>query len=560
MAKGILLHIRIIVLSLFVLLLSVDSVLAQTMTYYVQLRDKQHSTYSLSRPEEFLSPKAIERRRSQNIEIIENDLPVSAVYLRQIAAICPVSYSLKWSNGVVVRSDDPSVVQRLKAFPFVSGVRKISSGGPSTRHKVLDDVMATKAAVSLMDTTFYGKAARQSTMIHINSLHEKGYWGDGVIIAVMDAGFLHADSNRLMRPAFDAGRVLYTWNFVFNNSDVFGSPQANPHGCETFSCISANRPYEMVGTAPNASFLLFQTEDERSETIVEEYNWAAAAERADSMGASVFSTSLGYTTFDNTDTIDNHSYADMTGHTTPIAIAVNRAASKGILIINSAGNEGAEAWHYIATPGDADSGVTVGAVTPASIIAAFSSRGPNSSGQVKPDVCAQGNPATLANINGAVATASGTSFSCPITAGAFACLREAFPSAPNMIIVDAVRRSCSQYSHPDGDYGYGIPDFGDAYDRLKALYPDDTIAYVSSTRIFPNPFTTSFKVIMTDLIKDSINTAELYDYSGQIVWNGSAHTITFLHNIWEITPPANLAAGVYVLSVNKTRKYRLVKK
>jgi subtilisin family serine protease len=166
----------------------------------------------------------------------------------------------------------------------------------------------------------------------------------------------------------------------------------------------------------------------------------------------------------------------------------------------------------------------------------------------------------MVSVISTIQTSNGTSFSCPIAAGAFACLREAFPSAPAMVIVDAVRKSCNQYTRPDGSYGYGIPDFGDAYDRLKAIYPQDTLAYVTSTRVFPNPFLNTFKVVMTDLLMDSVNSAELYDYSGQKVWSGSAHSITFVNNIWEIAPPANLAAGVYVLSINKTRKYRLVKK
>jgi hypothetical protein len=549
-----------LILSVFLIVLSADCVFAQTATYYVQLSDKKNNVYSINNPEAFLSPKAIERRRLQNIPILEDDIPVSPSYMQQVAALCQISYPLKWSNALVIKSADPNITQKLKALPFVTEVKRISSGGPSTRHKLLDVVTSERSSIVTMDTGFYGAGTRQATMIRANALHQKGYWGDGVIIAMMDAGFLNADSNTYMKQTFEAGKVLYAWNFVFGNSDVYHSPQADSHGAWTFSCIAANVPHQMVGTAPNASFVLFQTEDERSETIVEEYNWAAAAEVADSLGASVFSTSLGYTTFDQSDSADDHTYADMTGHTTPIAKAVNRAASKGILVINSAGNEGAAAWHYIATPGDADSGVTVGAVAPSGQIAGFSSRGPNSSGEVKPDICAEGGPAYMVSVISTIQTSNGTSFSCPIAAGAFACLREAFPSAPAMVIVDAVRKSCNQYTRPDGSYGYGIPDFGDAYDRLKAIYPQDTLAYVTSTRVFPNPFLNTFKVVMTDLLMDSVNSAELYDYSGQKVWSGSAHSITFVNNIWEIAPPANLAAGVYVLSINKTRKYRLVKK
>lgn len=548
----------VLVLSVLTLLLSQPSI-AQTYTCYVQLRDKEQSQYTLGHPEAFLSPKALERRRQQHIPIAPNDIPVSGAYVRQIAPLCRIAATLRWTNGLLIRTDDISVVTRIEAFPFVSSVKVLSRGGANTMYKALDAPLISKAAPPTTDSTFYGAATRQTTMIHLDRLHGLGYWGDSVVIAIMDAGFLYADSSHYMRRVFEEGRLLYTWNFVFDTFEVYGNPRANPHGEETFSCIAANVPYKIVGTAPNAQFMLFQTEDNRSETIAEEYYWAAAAERADSIGADVFSTSLGYTTFDQSDSADSHTYADMTGHTTPIARAVNTAASKGIIVVNSAGNEGANAWHYIATPGDADSGVTVGAVAPSAQIASFSSRGPNASGQVKPDVCAQGAPANLVSPSNTIIANYGTSFSGPITAGAFACLRQAFPSVPNMELVDIVRQSCTQYTHPDADYGYGIPDFGLAYDKLKELYPQDTLTYVNYTRVFPNPFTSTLKIVMTDLLHDSLNTAELYDISGQKVWSGSAQTITFTNNIWEIAPPANLAAGVYILSINRVRKYRLEK-
>ncbi|MBS1622598.1 MAG: S8 family peptidase [Bacteroidetes bacterium] len=534
---------------------------AQTYTCYVQLRDKAGSTYDIRHPEAFLSPRALERRRLQHIPIADNDLPVSGVYIRQVTPLCRIAATLRWTNGLLIRTDDISVISRLQALPFVTSVHILSSSGPNTRVKVLDVPSASRSVMPIVDTALYGSARRQTTMIHLDALHDLGYWGDGVVIAIMDAGFLNADSVTFMQRVFDEGRLLYTWNFVFDVPDVYGPPRANPHGCNTFSCIAANTPYQMIGTAPNASFMLFQTEDNRSETIAEEYYWAAAAERADSMGADVFSTSLGYTTFDASDAADSHTYADMTGHTTPIARAVNTAASKGIIVVNSAGNEGDDAWHYIGTPGDADSGVSIGAVDPSAQIAGFSSRGPNSSGGIKPDMCAQGAPAALSTPSSMLTAEYGTSFSCPITAGAFACLRQAFPSVPNMEMVEIVRQSCTQYMQPDSDYGYGIPDFGLAYDKLKLLYPQDTLLFVDHpVGVYPNPFSTTIRVGAAELVVDTIvNTADLYDISGQKVWTASVKDIMFDNNVWELTPPANLAAGVYILAINKTRKYRMEK-
>lgn len=560
MVKGILRLSLLLIVFVLVLVLP-QIVAAQTYTCYVQLRDKSGSPYTISHPEAFLSARALERRRLQHIPIADNDLPVSATYAHQVGAICHVAATLRWTNGLLIRTDDPAAITQVRALPFVTAVRILSSGGASTRHKALDAPRITKAGTQTVDTTLYGSATRQTTMMHLDRLHGLGYWGDGVVIAMMDAGFYNADSVTFMRRVFEEGRMLYTWNFVFDTFEVFGSPRAYPHGCNTFSCIAANIPYKMVGTAPNASFMLFQTEDNRSETIAEEYYWAAAAERADSMGADILSTSLGYTTFDASDAADSHTYADMTGHTTPIARAVNTAASKGLIVVNSAGNEGDDAWHYIGTPGDADSGVSIGAVDPSAAIAGFSSRGPNSSGHIKPDMCAQGAPAALSTPYSTLTAEYGTSFSCPITAGAFACLRQAFPSVPNMEMVEIVRQTCSQYTHPDSDYGYGIPDFGLAYDKLKVLYPQDTIPNASRPAgVFPNPFSTTIRVGIADLVTDTlVNTAELYDISGQKVWSASIQTVTFTNNAWELSPPANLAAGVYILAINKTRKYRLEK-
>lgn len=551
-----------LLLASLILLLALPHIAAaQTYTCYVQLRDKSGSQYSISHPEAFLSPRALERRRLQHIPIADNDLPVSPAYLRQIAPLARIAATLRWTNGVLVRTDDVAALDHIRALPFVSSVRILSSGGPNTRLKPLDAPRAPRAGMYTVDTTLYGAATRQATMIHADRLHGLGYWGEGVVIAMMDGGFYLADSVTFMRRVFEEGRLLYTWNFVYDLEDVYGAPRAIPHGTNTFSCIAAYNPHKMIGTAPGASFMLFQTEDNRSETIAEEYYWAAAAERADSMGADVFSTSLGYTTFDRSDSADSHTYADMTGHTTPIARAVNTAASKGIIVVNSAGNEGDDAWRYVGTPGDADSGVSIGAVDPSARIAAFSSRGPNSSGHIKPDMCAQGSPAALITPYSSLNSEYGTSFSCPITAGAFACLRQAFPSAPAMKLVEIVRQTCTQYTHPDSDYGYGIPDFGQAYDRLKLLYPQDTFPFVSHPDgVYPNPFSTIIRVGVADLVADTVvNSAELYDISGQKIWSASIEEIMYSNNVWVLTPPANLAPGSYILAINKIRKFRLEK-
>jgi hypothetical protein len=370
---------------------------------------------------------------------------------------------------------------------------------------------------------------------------------------MMDAGFDNVEYNDFFAKVYTEGRMLYTWDYVFDRSNVYLS---DVHGAETFSCIAANIPHRMVGTAPNAQFLLFNTEDVRSETIIEEYNWVNAAERADSMGADVFSTSLGYTTFDASDSIDNTTYATLNGHSTPMAIAGNTAASKGIIVVNSAGNDGGGAWHYISTPADGDSVVAVGSVAFNGAISGFSGRGPNSAGMIKPNICAQGQGSTVVLTTGVTSYNNGTSFSCPIMAGALACLRQAFPSAPNMVLIDAVQRSGNFASIPNNDYGYGIPDFALAYDYLKVLYPADTMP--GRVLVYPNPFKTSFTVNVGYLLNGPIN-IDLFDLSGRKLWSASYPVNTYGDNVLQLTPPDYLAAGSYILRINGA-SVRIVKK
>ena len=233
---------------------------------------------------------------------------------------------------------------------------------------------------------------------------------------------------------------------------------------ECFSIIAANIPGSFVGSSPKSNFHLFRTEDAGTEYPIEEHNWACGAERLDSAGGDVISSSLGYNTFD--DTIFNHTYADMNGNTTTAAIAADLAAKKGILVFNAAGNEGASPWHFILTPADGDSVVAVGAVTTAGTVAGFSSFGPSSDGQIKPDLASVGQGTTIQLTNNAIGSGNGTSFACPNMAGLGACLWQGFPEFNNMKIVNALRQSGNKASTPDDRVGYGIPNLKSAFVEL----------------------------------------------------------------------------------------------
>ncbi len=540
---------------ILLIILSASSAFAQD-NYYIRFTDKNNNRYSTDHPEAYLAARSIARRKAQHISISTSDLPLTDSYVNAILPFAGrLVYKLKWDNAMLVRSSDPSFAAKVSQFPFVKSVTMISGQGPSTVQKKLSVSTPKSLQSTALDTGFYGAAQNQNVMIDVNALHQMGLWGDGMLISVMDAGFPDLPADSFFTQVFSQNRVLHTWNYVYDTSYVYAYDE---HGAQTFSDIAAYRPGVMVGTAPNAQFLLFITEDVRSEKIIEEYNWVNAAEVADSIGADVFSTSLGYTTFDPIDSMYNTTYASLNGDSTPIAKAANLAASKGILVITSAGNDGDDAWHYIATPADADSGVAVGAVNAQGAIGYFSSWGPNSAGVLKPDVCAQGVSSSVVLPTGILSTNSGTSFACPITAGAFACLREAFPNVANTAIINAVRQSGTLHSNPNDDYGYGIPDFGMAYEYLAALYPTDTTASPTAL-VYPNPFTTSLNIVIPGLLTSPMN-YDIYDLLGQRVCSGSFAAGTYANNLLSITPPPSLSVGSYVLRINGSTCIRLVKR
>ncbi len=359
----------------------------------------------------------------------------------------------------------------------------------------------------------YGAAYHQINMLNADLLHQMGYRGEGITISVMDNGFYNAH----LISAYDSvrQRILGTWDFVNNELNVYND---GGHGENTLSCMAANQPHKFIGTAPDANYYLFTTEDDGAEWIMEEYNWAAAAEVADSAGAQVFSTSLGYTEYDDDE--GSHTYADMNGHTTVITNAANMAFGKGILVLNSAGNEGAKHWKYISAPADGDSVLAIGAVDSAEAVTNFSSRGPNSAGRVKPDICAQGANAAVVTTGGGVATNNGTSFSCPIMAGCAASLWSAFPDKTAREISDAIVISADHFWTPDSLHGYGIPNFYNAYLLLKTNYNGGILRVNDDAVVFPNPFINELNVsLFNNEPKD--HKLELFDLQGRKVYERS---------------------------------------
>jgi len=432
---------------------------AQTR-YIVKFKDKAFQTATLSNPSSYLSPRSITRRQRFNITVDSTDLPVTPRYLDSLSSIPTVTVLLasKWLNQVSIQTSDATALAKINSFPFVQSVSTIAAR-LTDRQIDRTDKWATSTPISFSRThdisSFfeYGASAAQVNIHNGSFLHDIGLRGQGMIIGMLDAGFYLYTSLKAFDSVNKNHQVLDTYDFVQRHTNVSDD---HPHGMQCFSIIAANIPGQFVGTAPKSNFLLYRSEDAASEYPIEEHNWVCAAERVDSIGGDVISSSLGYTTFDNASY--NHSYSDLNGNTTMAAIGADLAAKKGILVLNSAGNEGNDNWRFISTPADADSILAVGAVNAAGIVGAFSSYGPSADGQVKPDVASVGVGTIHQAANNSIGVGNGTSYACPNLAGLVTCLWQGFPEFNNMTIIDAVKRSGSTYTSPNDRIGYGIPD------------------------------------------------------------------------------------------------------
>lgn len=451
---------------------------AQFTRYIVKLKDKGTNPFSLSNPIQYLTQRSIERRVRYNIGIDSTDLPVTPRYIDSIrlaGAVTILNHS-KWLNQVAILTSDAAALAKINSFPFVVSTSPIAArtGLQETPVNKKLDVENTEPPgtetqpIIAADHYSYGLSYGQVHLHNGEFLHNRGFRGQGMHMAVLDAGFYHY----LTLPTFDSirnnGQILGTWDFVAGNASV---DEDHTHGMQCLSTIAANMPGTFMGTAPKTSFYLYRTEDVATEYPIEEQNWVAGMERADSLGVEITSTSLGYYNFDNP--LFNYTYAtDFDGNTTLSARGADLAAKKGILCVIAAGNEGNGAWHYIITPSDADSVMAVGAVNTSGVVGGFSSYGPSSDGQIKPSMAAVGVSAVIANAStGQPTFGSGTSFATPNLAGLTTCLWQAFPEINNMGIITTMQASSTRATNPNDRVGYGIPDMKKAFVRLiKQLY------------------------------------------------------------------------------------------
>lgn len=435
-------------------LLTTSSVAQHTYKYRIVLTDKNKNSYSLSKPEKFLSAKALERREKQGIAVDSTDLPVTQKYVKAISKQgVEIINTSRWNNTVLIQSSDTTIVDKISSLAFVKEVRKVWTSPDSISARDAKRKELVKNEYEKVES-YYGKSAGQVEMLQVDKLHGAGFRGQGMTIAVLDAGYFNVDTIELLRNINIAG----VRDFVNPYSDIYAE---GAHGMKVLSCMAANAPNVLVGTAPEASYWLLRTEDDDSEQLVEQDYWATAIEFADSVGADVINTSLGYYRFDDKST--NITYRELDGRYSLASNSASMAASKGMVVCCSAGNAGAGIWKKITVPGDADNVLTVGAVNKNRLNAAFSSIGNTADGRMKPDVMAQGSSCAVIGVKGDVEFGNGTSYASPILCGAVTCLWQALPDLTAFQVMELVKQAGDRADFPDNIFGHGIPAFWKAY-------------------------------------------------------------------------------------------------
>ncbi len=530
------------------LALGVSAASAQsTQRYLVVLRDKASSPFSTSRPEQFLSARSVSRRVRQNIALTERDLPVNPAYVSQIKATgAEVLNTSRWLNAVLVRATAASL-QQVIALPFVKGLeygQRIGNSRIATPTRQTSTT--TKFGETQTQALPYGPSLTQLSQLGLNQLHERGFRGEGKLVAILDAGFPNANTVPFLQPLITENRIVATYDFVANNRNVFDD---DSHGLNVLSIMAATADNRLYGGAFKASYVLIRTEDAPTESPIEEAYWLLGAEFADSTGADVINSSLGYTQFDPAFAALDHTYSELNGRTTLVSRAAQWAAETGMVVVVSAGNEGTSPWRYISAPSDAADVLAVAATTSSGIRAQFSSFGPAPDGRIKPDVAAQGQGDILGNPSGSIGSGSGTSFASPLMASFVTTLWQAYPKLTAREIVGVVRRAGHQSKNPDDQLGYGIPTF----ERAAALA--DVFSFTVAS---PNPFTDDdfVTVPLGEIPANQTLDAQLTDLSGRVVWQ---KTIAAERVVALSFKQLALPTGIYLLSLTSDGKRKTVR-
>lgn len=446
---------------------------AQQRFYFVEFNDKPNAKKILYTPSKYISLKAIDRRSKNRVPLNINDIPPDSAYLAQLAELPLLLYgSSRWLNGAIVLVNSKDIEPQIKSLSFVSKLTYLGPAnfyeeeGEATENSLENQVQILAQTfenkIEKNDSILLGKSYPQIAQISADGFLKNGNNGKNVLIAVLDAGFKNLDKLQSFNHLFAEKRIIATRDFIELEEEVF---EDDEHGLSVMSCLAAYQPGIISGSAPGSNYILLRCENASSELLVEEYFWTLAAEYADSAGADIINSSLGYTKHDEKSM--GHKYSEMDGKTTIVSRAAEIAASKGILVVVSAGNEGDDPWRQLSAPADAPNVLTVGAIDKYGNYVGFSSVGPTADKRIKPDLVARGKNAVLMSKDAKVFEGNGTSYACPIIAGAAAILMQAEPNATSQKVKDALILTSNQYYKPDKYIGSGIPNIELASKCLK---------------------------------------------------------------------------------------------
>lgn len=435
--------------------------------FRLQLKDKgTNENLSINNPLGFLSAKAIARRQKQNISITDEDLPISNSYLNEIAKLGGVVVAKsKWLKTISVQVDNSSLLQKIKALPFIADAKvvwrknKNSYQKPNGQPWVFPGSNAASPPTITItdDVSIYGQAYANLKLNKGNVLHKMGYKGRNINIAVIDEGFKNIDKN----PILNNLNILGAKSFVYELTNPY---IIDNHGTSVLSIMGGAKPNEYVGSAPEASYWLLTTEDDAEEFPIEEDYYVNALEYADSAGVDIVNTSLGYTEYDLAGA--NNTFEILDGKTAFATRGVNKAFTKGILVVVAAGNDGG----FVGSPADSPDAISIGMTYNTGTVVPNSSRGLTVDGRIKPDLIAFGYGSYFVIPSGTITTGIGTSYATPAITGLAACLWQAFPQLTNRQIADVLRSSADKYLSPALPYGYGLPDMEKAYNLALNIH------------------------------------------------------------------------------------------
>ena len=513
--------------------------LAQVNRHVVFFKDKAGTSFVIDRPNEFLSTRSLERRRKNAVAVTEEDLPVTAGYLTQLRqAGANVFFASRWFNAALVEATDP-VMQAVATLPFVMRTERVAPGSKLSSGK-------TRQVKNRKESGIAPETLGQLSMLGIDAMHTEGIRGEGVWVAVFDSGFEGVNISGPFQHLINGQQIKDAFDFVGNTRNVF---QYDDHGTEVFSVISA-RSATFTGGAFNAQFSLFVTEDVSSEYRIEEFNWLLAAERADSAGADIIQSSLGYNIFD--DATMNYPKSALDGEVALVSRAAREALDRGIMVVASAGNEGNNNWRLVTPPADVAGVLAVGSITSGQTRSSFSSVGPTADGRIKPDVVALGSGTQVVRPNGNNGFTSGTSVAAPLITSLAAGLLQRFPDLTVSALYNLITGSASQSANPDNVLGYGLPNYGRAVKSMLPYQPEEEIT------IFPNPTTGTTQVLLKEAGQQV--SISVHDVQGRPIYNLTTE-ITWRNNPLEINT-SDWPAGMYLMTVrtsNSSKTEKLVK-